>query len=39
VKYNSGTIFMCIIHYFLCYFICFIGSNLFKNNDLKYLFF
>ena len=38
-KYNSGTIFMCIIHYFFCYFICFIGSNLFKKNDLKYLFF
>jgi len=24
--------------YFICYIICFIGSNLFKNNNLKYLF-
>jgi fucose 4-O-acetylase-like acetyltransferase len=38
-KYNPGTIFTCIIHYFLCYFICFIGSKIFKNNILKYLFF
>lgn len=38
-KYNPGTIFTCIIHYFLCYFICLIGSKIFKNNNLKYLFF
>ncbi len=38
-KYNSGTIFSCIIHYLLCYFICFIGSQILKNNILKYLFF
>ena len=34
----SGNKFMCIILYFLCYFICFIGSKLCKNNKLKYLF-
>lgn len=39
IKYNPGTIFTCIIHYFLCYFICFIGLKIFKNNILKYLFF
>jgi hypothetical protein len=38
-KYNPGTIFTCIMHYFLCYFICFIGSKIFKNSILKYLFF
>ena len=38
-KYNPGTIFTCIIHYFLCYFICFFGSKIFKNSILKYLFF
>lgn len=36
--FNSRNMFMCIILYFLCYFICFIGSKLFKNNILKYLF-
>jgi len=35
---SSGNIFMCIILYFLCYFICFIGSKLCKHNILKYLF-
>ena len=38
-KYNPGTILTCTIHYFLCYFICFIGSKIFKKNILKYLFF
>ena len=38
LKFISGNIFMCIILYYLCYLICFIGSNLFKNNFLKYLF-
>lgn len=37
-KFISGNIFMCIIHYFLCYFICLMGSKLFKNNILKFLF-
>jgi hypothetical protein len=39
VKFISGNIFMSIIHYFLCYFICFIGYKLSKNNILKYLIF
>ena len=34
----SKNIYKCIKHYFLCYFICFIGSQLFKKNSLKYLF-
>jgi hypothetical protein len=38
-KYNPGTIFTCIIYYFLCFLICFIDSKIFKNNILKYLFF
>ena len=38
LKLISGNIFMSIIHYFLCYFICLIGSKLFKNNILKFLF-
>ena len=38
LKFISGNIFMSIIHYFLCYFICLIGSKLFKNNILKFLF-
>ena len=36
--FNSRNMFMCINLYFLCYFICFIGSKLFKNTILKYLF-
>jgi len=39
LKSISGNIFMCIIHYFLCYFLCFIGYNIFKNTNLKYLFY
>jgi len=35
IKQNE---YKCIKLYFLCYFICFIGSNLFKKNNLKYLF-
>lgn len=38
VKFIFGNIFMSIIHYILCYFICFIGYKLSKNNFLKYLF-
>ena len=38
VEFILGNIFMCIIHYILCYFICFIGYKLSKNNFLKYLF-
>ena len=34
----SKNIYKCVKHYFLCYFICFIGSQLFKKNSLKYLF-
>lgn len=34
----SKNIYKCIKHYFLCYFICFIGSQLFKKISLKYLF-
>ena len=32
------NIFMSVMHYFLCYSICFIGNKLFKKNCLKYLF-
>ena len=28
----------CIVNYLFCYFICLIGSKLFKNSILKYLF-
>jgi len=37
-KIIKKNIYKCIKHYFLCYFICFIGSQSLKNNNLKYLF-
>ena len=37
-KIISKNLYNCIKLYFLCYFICFIGSQLFKKNSLKYLF-
>ena len=36
--FGYGNLKSCIINYILCYFICFIGSSIFKNNRLKYLF-
>ena len=37
-SFNSGNMFRCIILYFICYSICFIGCKLCKNNILKFLF-
>ena len=37
-KLKKGTIIICIINYFICYIICFIGFKIFKKNKLKYLF-
>jgi len=37
-KIISKNVYKCIKLYFLCYFICFIGSQIFKKNSLKYLF-
>lgn len=37
-KIISKNVYKCIKLYFLCYFICFIGSQLFKKSSLKYLF-
>lgn len=35
---GSGNLEACIINYMLCYFICFIGTSIFKNTKLRYLF-
>jgi len=37
-KIISKNVYKCIKLYFICYFICFIGSQIFKKNSLKYIF-
>ena len=36
--FHSRTYFSSITIYFICYFICFIGYKIFRNNNFKYLF-
>ena len=38
IKMKSKTIIVCITNYLLCYFICLIGSKIFRNYYLRYLF-
>lgn len=38
VDIRKGSFFGMIINYFICYFICFLGSNFFENRFIKYLF-
>ena len=38
IKKKSLTMMQCFINYLLCYSICFIGSKIFKNYNLKYMF-
>ena len=37
--FKKENYFLSSLIFFICYFICFIGNKLLKNNDLKYLFF
>lgn len=37
--FSIGDFKSCIINYIVCYCICIIGTNLFKNSKLRYLFF
>ena len=38
IFFKKKSYFSSIIIYFICYIICYIGTSLFKNNKLKYLF-
>ena len=38
IPIRNGTFLGSIILYIICHFICFIGSKIFENNSLKYLF-
>ena len=38
IKKKSKTVIVCIINYLICYFICLIGSKIFRNYYIRYLF-